>query len=154
MNILFQQEGRIGKEYDRRHIVYEGIFEEDYKGIEINFEYSPKLVESDEKAEIIIKDLIDKQIIGEEKEKVIWDKYKNLKNLVTISFDDKNGFRGCAHRHDKEQSHIISQEYASPGFIKGLVPKGAFKVILSVHALVTDECFYKVKIIKRGEECD
>ena len=72
---------------------------------------------------------------------------QNLKAL-----DDKNGFRGCAHRPNQVQSHMISEEMASPGFIKGTIPKGIFRVIISVHDLVTEECTYKIKIVERGDD--
>lgn len=156
MKLLIKTKGKIDRSYDRKHITYEWMLKKDYRKIMISFEYAPKYIDNDEKTKEIIYDVIDKHVIGEQKdiEKKQWEKYKDLKNLLTISIDDKNGFRGCAHRQNQKQKHIISEAEASPGFIKGIFEKGIFKFIISVHALVTDECNYEIKVYDMEEEND
>lgn len=79
--------------------------------------------------------------------------YLPLKNLITLSLDDPNGYRGAAHRQAPQQVHILRETEASPGFYMGLIPCGEWKLVLNVHALVTEYCDCTVKI-EVGEGAD
>lgn len=69
-----------------------------------------------------------------------------LKNLITLSLDDPNGYRGAAHRQADSQVHILTEATASPGFLTGKLPAGQWRLVLNVHALVTPFCDCRVKI--------
>lgn len=69
-----------------------------------------------------------------------------LKNLVTLSLDDPYTYRGAAHRQADRQEHILTETAASPGFLPGKLPAGAWRLVLNVHALVTPFCDCRVQI--------
>lgn len=69
-----------------------------------------------------------------------------LKNLVTLSLDDPRGYRGAAHRQAPRQVHKLSESKASPGFYKGAISAGEWKLTLNVHALVTEFCDCAIQI--------
>lgn len=69
-----------------------------------------------------------------------------LKNLVTLSLDDPYTYRGAAHRQADRQEHILTETAASPGFLPGKLPKGTWRLVLNVHALVTPFCDCRVRI--------
>lgn len=151
---LFDCHNIIDESYNRSHIIHKFTLSKDCNSIKIIFEYSPKFVENDMKAKELVQSIIDKQVIGinKEKEKNNWKLYKDLKNLLTISIYDSMGFRGCAHRQNQYQEHIIREKEASPGMIEGMVPKGEFIIKVSAHALVTDKCNYIIKVYDMEEE--
>lgn len=69
-----------------------------------------------------------------------------LKNLITLSLDDPNTYRGAAHRQADRQEHILTETAASPGFLPGKLPAGTWRLELNVHALVTPFCDCRVQI--------
>lgn len=69
-----------------------------------------------------------------------------LKNLITLSLDDPNGYRGAAHRQAPQQVHILTESEASPGFYAGAISAGEWKLTLNVHALVTEFCDCEIQI--------
>ncbi|MBU3135507.1 hypothetical protein KPL39_04415 [Clostridium gasigenes] len=154
MKMLYSYENNIDSSYNNSHITYKMILDKDYDSIKITFEYSPKVIESDEKAKDIICSIIDRHVIGDDKEreKNNWEAYKGLKNLLTITLYDSKGFRGCAHRQEQYQEHIITENMASPGIIEGIIPKGEFIIKISIHALVTKECKYNLKVYDVEDE--
>ena len=75
-----------------------------------------------------------------------WYEYLPVKNLLTVSLDSPDGYIGCAHRQDSRQTHIISETESSRGFIKTRLPSGLYRITINVHALVTDECTFNIKV--------
>ena len=113
----------------------------------ITYSYAPKILEDKEKSYELIKENLVRDA-GED-----WDKYTDyeefmpLKNLVTLALCSADGsYRGAAHRQADNQHHEISEEFASPGFVKSKILAGQWSLRLHVHALVTDECICNVKI--------
>ncbi len=82
------------------------------------------------------------------------DRFLPLKNLVTLSLDDPRGYRGAAHRQAPRQVHKLSASEASPGFYKGAISAGEWKLTLNVHALVTEFCDCAIKIEAEAGEQD
>lgn len=76
-----------------------------------------------------------------------------LKNLVTLSLDDPQGYRGAAHRQTPQQVHEITGSFASPGFYAGAIPSGEWRLTLNVHALVTEFCDCEIRVeCEEGEQ--
>lgn len=74
-------------------------------------------------------------------------------NLLTLSLDDPSGYRGCAHRHDPIQQHVISQSDASPGFYPGALQTGLWRVGVNLHCVTTPQCTYTLQVFgERGED--
>ncbi|VYU34220.1 hypothetical protein [Clostridium tertium] len=149
MNVIFQQENTLTKENLNCHTYHNLNLAKEYNKLQVIFEYGPKYIEDHKREKEIIVDTINKYTEGEDRIRELksWEKYKGIKNNITISIDDSNGFRGMAHRRDQVQKHILSKDEASPGFIKGVIPKGEFIMTVSVHALVTEECKYKITVV-------
>ena len=79
-----------------------------------------------------------------------WEKFAPLSNLITLSLDDPNGYRGNAHRKDARQTHVLTASDASPGFLPGAIPPGPWRASIHIHALVTPEC--RTTLVIEGEE--
>lgn len=74
------------------------------------------------------------------------EQYLPLRNLITVSIDDSRGHRGACHRQDPVQELYLSERTASPGLTKGTIPEGTWTVTLSLHAIVTQRCAYRLKV--------
>ncbi|MDE5983942.1 MAG: hypothetical protein K2H13_01635 [Eubacterium sp.] len=108
---------------------------ENVKVLKIKYHYSPKTLENREKAVAIIHNCFDKYdetLIGRPAD------YLPVKNLVTLSLDGCGIYRGAAHRQDDTQEHIISADFASPGFMKGKITAGEWDIVLNVHSVSCD----------------
>lgn len=145
---LFEVHNTINKEDNNKHIVHIFQLDSTYKSLFIRFKYYPLFLDDEDKAKEIIFESLGKYRSGNEleKEKEQWREYLKLSNLLTVSFDDINGFRGCAHRKNNNEVIVISSDKSSPGMIPGVVKKGEFKITMSIHALVTDTCEYSIQI--------
>lgn len=127
---ILKTKGKITTANDKTILIHRFDVPAGIKSLKINFEYSPKTVEDREKAIMIIKDCFEKydeEIRGRAAD------YLPVKNLVTISVDENGKYRGAAHRQSNKQEHIISADFASPGFTKGAVSEGEWDIVLNVH---------------------
>lgn len=144
--IIFETKGKITPDSNKTNLVRRFDVPDNLKTLKISFSYSPKALENREKAIAEIKSCFEKY---NETMPLKPADCLPVKNLVTISADDENGYRGAAHRQDSEQEHIISEDYASPGFIKGKITQGEWDIILNVHSISCD-VDYILKV--EGEE--
>ncbi len=121
------------------------------KKLFITYSYSPKNLEDKEKSVELIKE----NILHDAPDDIdIYPDYSifmPLKNLVTVSLDSPEDFRGAAHRHDETQFHEIGEHFASPGFLKGKIIPGKWRLSLNIHAVVTDVCTCRIKIEGEAE---
>ena len=117
----------------------------------ITYSYSPKNLEDKEKSIELIKENILRDAPEDADIYTDYSIFMPLKNLVTVSLDSPEGFRGAAHRHDEEQYHEIGEHFASPGFLKGKICEGQWRLSLNVHAVVTDVCTCRIKIEGESE---
>lgn len=146
--IILEKEFQVLYKDEKTNISFPFSINEDAAALKISFSYSPKLLEDDERANMLIENNI-KNDAGEfAGEYTNWDEYKPLKNLITVSLDDPDTYRGCAHRQDKDQIHIIREDFASRGFHKGKIQKGQWKVVLNLHGIVTEsvDCRLMVEV--------
>lgn len=121
------------------------------KKLFITYSYSPKALDDKKKSYALIKENILRDAPEDIDRYKDYDEFLPLKNLVTVSLDSPECFRGAAHRHDKEQYHEISADFASPGFLKGEINAGQWRLSLNVHAVVTDVCTCRIKIEGEAE---
>ncbi|GMQ59009.1 hypothetical protein AN1V17_34060 [Vallitalea sediminicola] len=139
----------------KTNITHNVKIDNDFDSLTIEFCYSPKKLLDMEKAKIYVEEGLDIFVPQEYRDDYKndygrWEDYTPLLNLVTLSLDDESDeYRGCAHRHSNNQIHIISNEFASPGFIKGEIIKGIWKFVINVHAVVTEQCEYQIKVTGR-----
>lgn len=112
------------------------------KSLRVEYKYNPKYVEDKEKSIDMIRAACEKY--GEKIDD--YEQYLPLANLVTLSFDDENGYRGACHRHPNEQSIFISSTGSTPGIINAPVESGEWSVMLNVHFVGSDKVEYSIDI--------
>ena len=139
MKVLLQAEGALTPVCAKSHIIYAIDLDREISQLWIDFSYSPKCLH---------RDLLEEQ---QQSLAAHWEDFLPLKNLLTLSFDDAAGFRGCAHRHDPRQHLELATHRASPGLLAGPVPPGQFRITLSVHALITNTCRYSLRVWEGDE---
>jgi len=71
-----------------------------------------------------------------------------VKNLLTLSVDDHDGFRGARHYHSPTQHVIINDNKSTPGFLNRRNPTGLWSITVSVHAIVTETCEYRMCVYR------
>ena len=144
--ILIQKEFQVFPENEKTNIAFPFNINENTESLKITFSYDPKVLEDDERANILIENNIKKDAGEFAGEYNNWDEFKPLKNLITVSVDDPDTYRGCAHRQDKDQVHIIREDFASRGFHKGKIQKGQWKVVLNLHGIVTESVDCRLQV--------
>ena len=144
--ILLEKEFQVFYKDEKTNISFPFSVNEDTGSLKISFSYSPKILEDDERANMLIERNIIKDAGEFAGEYTDWDEYKPLKNLITVSVDDPDTYRGCAHRQDKDQIHIIREDFASRGFHKGKIQKGQWKVVLNLHGIVTESVGCRLQV--------
>lgn len=133
--LIFSTKGKITTANDKTNLIHRFDVPKNIRALKIKYHYSPKTLEDREKAVKIIRNCFDKydeKIIGKPAD------YLPVKNLVTLSLDGCGIYRGAAHRQDDIQEHIISSDFASPGFMKGKIDAGEWDIMLNVHSVSCD----------------
>ena len=63
-----------------------------------------------------------------------------IRNLVTMAlFEPGGASRGAAHRHEPTQIVEIGESFATPGFVAGNIPSGAWTVALDIHCVMPSD---------------
>jgi hypothetical protein len=145
---ILEVEGLVTPVSSKTHISYKFYLGQPSGKLWISFAYEPKHLEDRELAKKMIIDSIDKYTEADQRERIQakWESFFPLKNLITVSVDDPKGHRGAGHRHDPEQLLFISEDAASPGLVRGRILPGMWEVTLSIHAIVTNSCRYKLQL--------
>ncbi|WP_208585569.1 CehA/McbA family metallohydrolase [Gracilibacillus suaedae] len=149
MTILFQTKAELTQASIHSHLTYTFYVPEESEALSIDFHFSPDTLENNEaKQKAIISEAFTRYNLLPEQNETdeLFDKYSPLKNLLTLSVDDSNGFRGARHCHASTQHVLIAQEASSPGMLNGSLPSGLWSVTISVHAIVTDMCQFSLTI--------
>jgi len=138
----------------RCHIAYRFYNDRPDGIMRIQFQYAPKRLEDRLRAQALITESIGRYIQPEHQQtaNADWERYLPLQNLITISVDDPEGYRGACHRHSPEQQLYLAEKDASDGLVPGTISRGIWTVTISLHAIVTDNCTYKLKVWKSGED--
>ena len=125
----------------------------DYAWLEMKCSYAPKVLEDEERARKLIEEGIERYVPAEFKDQCgDWREYLPVVSLITISLDYKNRYIGCAHRHHKEQRHVISENFSSPGFFKQAVLAGNWRAVINVHYVANDNVDYHLIINAYGKD--
>ncbi|MBB6733049.1 hypothetical protein [Cohnella zeiphila] len=135
-------------EDSRSHIRCPFQLEQSASKMFIHFSYGPKLLDDRQQARELMEECVERYIEPERRSLVLgsMDRYFPLSNLITVSVDDPETYRGACHRHDPEQQLFLGESASSPGLTKGRLPSGLWSVTLSVHSIVTDTCEYRLRI--------
>ncbi|MCU6710960.1 hypothetical protein M6D81_19880 [Paenibacillus sp. J5C_2022] len=156
MKDILQVEGRLTPLSSKTHITYQFHLPEATDRLRVAFSYSPKRLEDPVKAKAMIHQALEQYAEPSQQERLKekWESYAPLLNLLTLSVDDPDGFRGSAHRHPNEQLHLIGADISSPGFFSGRIQQGVWRVTISAHCIVTDNCEYQLLVQAEGGASD
>lgn len=145
--LIFEKTGKVLPEQDKTNISLQFSVPNGIEKLSIDYEYSPKILEDEEKAIELLEKSIEKYLGTEYKAEP--KDFMPVKNLITLSLDENGNYRGAAHRQADKQHHEISRDFASVGFEKGEITSGKWTLVLNVHCCAC-EVNYSVRIT--GEE--
>lgn len=115
---------------------------EEAKEMRIYYEYAPKIFTGDE--EEVIRCY---RRYGYEIDKETAKKELPLNNHLTLSLDAPDGvYVGAAHRHPNVQEITVGENGSSYGFIPHPVGKGVWRIVLSAHAVLSDEVVARIVV--------
>jgi len=143
--MLLDVQGRVTPDSNKTHIVYAFYVPPRTEKLHIFLSYAPKRLEDVGLARKLIGESLDRYVLPEHRSHFPWESFLPLQNLITVSADDPEKFRGASHSHEVVQEHVIG-ETASPGFVDGPVPSGMWRVWLSLHNIVTPTCDYVLRV--------
>lgn len=141
--IIFEKTGKVIPEQDKTNIALAFSVPDGTDRLIIDYTYGPKLLEDKNTAHALLKKSIEKYLGNEYCAEP--DDFMPVKNLITLSLDENGKYRGAAHRQADTQHHEIGEALASPGFIKGRITGGTWKIVLNVHCCACD-VNYSIKI--------
>ena len=145
MKTVLETTVRVTPAQEKTNLVLPFALAEEARQLKIIYSYAPKLLDGEAGAEGAVSCRLGDA--GEYRAQYpAAETFLPLKNLITLSLDDPNGYRGAAHRQADSQVHIVTETTASHGFSAGKLPAGDWRLVLNVHALVTPFCDCHVKI--------
>jgi hypothetical protein len=146
-NRLLDVKKKLAAVQTQTHITYSFTVSSSCRMLNVDFLYSPKILKDERLSMEIIRHSLQKYSEGSDQgSDVSMKKFLPLKNLITVSIDGPNGFRGACHRQDPEQHLFLAADSASPGLMPGPLAAGNWSITLSVHALVTETCTYRLVV--------
>ena len=145
--LIFEKNGKVIPEQDKTNIPLQFTVPNGIEKLIIDYDYSPKTLEDEEKANEMLQKSIEKYLGDEYKADP--KEFMPVKNLITLSLDENGNYRGAAHRQADKQHHEVSRDFASVGFEKGEITSGEWTLVLNVHCCAC-EVSYNVRIT--GEE--
>lgn len=144
---LLKVKQKLFPENSKTNVVLSFTVPQELKRLHIAFSYDPKRLEDEEISKRYIEEAIARYSPQEyQSPSFDWREYPSLNNLVTVSLDCCGEYRGCGHRQSPDQKITIEKDRATEGFYKGPIPAGNWRVVLSVHAVVTPVCRYRLKV--------
>ena len=136
--IILDTNGKITTNQNKTNIAIPFFVDSNTEKIIIDYFYSPKTVEDGEA--LVTQCLSEYQV---ESDNI--DRFLPVKNLVTLSFDDPDGYRGACHRQANQQQIIIANSDSTYGIINRPTISGNWQIMLNVH-YVGCEVEYKLKV--------
>lgn len=151
-HVIIDMEGKLYPAQSATNVEFPFTLDTPMDSLTIEYAYWPKVLSDDELARRMLNAGMEHCVEEKDRPQFPIHEFLPLVNLVTLSVDAPDGYRGCAHRHDPEQLHILRAEDASPGFDDGEIMAGDWKAVINVHAVVTDPCNFKLKVTAEGGE--
>ena len=149
----FIKEGRLKRENEKT--TYPFVFEvgEDIGEIQIDFGYSPKILKDRSRNYQKIKAAVEeytKEVVIPRQRTLVFNYFLReaypLRNLLNLSLHNPEGRFVGRWDWNSERPVRISSAYSSPGFTPGKIISGSWTGEMEVHAIVTEECRYRLKI--------
>ena len=134
----------ITKEKCFSHVEFPFELEKEYRLLKIRYSYSPKDYDGEDAfllAQEAFKDAYGEVIACDEQ--II--KELPLKNHVTLSLTKGATLIGTAHRHANDMTREVG-ERSTVGFNGVKLEKGAYSIILSTHAVLSDKITFCLRV--------
>lgn len=147
---LFETKSTLYHTSTQTHTEHRFFVPQGTKEIQVTFRYSPVMVDDQERQSTLVEEAL---AYDRELDRALV-KDTALRNLLTVSIDDPDGFRGAAHRSAGLQDIVIGEKEATPGFWKGPIQEGLWSVTISAHAILTEMCSYELVIEGMGQFAD
>lgn len=138
MTTLLENTYILDKSHFRTHYRVPFYVPEGVRTLVVKVSYFPKTCEDKDYCEKLTYDCMMSQAGEELFSKSQLRVYYPLKNHLSFSLDDPDGWRGTAHRGDESQQFVVSDAFASEGFFQGAVKSGQWAFTASVNSIVTD----------------
>ncbi|QDP41761.1 CehA/McbA family metallohydrolase [Radiobacillus deserti] len=151
MRTLLETRAELTKASMQSHTTYMFYVPEDVEHIMIDFSFDPPHLQDESKALEIVRETLRYYELEDETridEQAL--NYLPVKNLLTISIDDPDGFRGARHAHLPKQNVRIGETESSPGMLNRRNPSGLWSITISAHAIVSDICTYTLIVRAAG----
>ncbi|MGQ4668076.1 CehA/McbA family metallohydrolase [Metabacillus halosaccharovorans] len=142
--ILFEIQSTISRKSTQSHLTHTFFVPEHPDAVYIDFSFDPP----HQTDSIENKRMIEEALQYYESEGAKLEDCP-IRNLLTLSLDDPDGFRGARHYHSPVQQVIVHEENSTPGFLNKGNRAGLWSVTVSVHALVTECCHIKLRIYRK-----
>lgn len=135
---LFKQKFNIAQSAHQAHLVYKVYVPKNVCEIEVQFHYDP-IVESEE-------EMIRKALAREGLSEYVIQENTTVNNLLTVSINDPQNFRGARHVSSKNQIIQIGNQKASVGFIAGTINEGVWEFTISCHGVFSEKMTGQITI--------
>lgn len=145
--ILFEITSNITNKSAQSHIQHTFFVPENSETVYIDFSYDPP-----HEKEINENYRLMEEASSYYETKISHNSHDPIRNLLTLSLNDHDGFRGARHYHSPIQHVEISDSHSSPGFLNRKNTAGLWSVTVSVHALVTKTCEYRLRIYRKTNQ--
>ncbi|MFC0272262.1 CehA/McbA family metallohydrolase [Metabacillus herbersteinensis] len=142
--ILFEIQSTISKKSTQSHLKHTFFVPENTEQIYVDFSFDPPHQMDSIKNTRIIEEAFNYY----ESDLPTMDN-EPVRNMLTLSIDDDDGFRGARHYHSPSQHVIVSENNSTPGYLNKKNPTGLWSVTVSIHALVTEHCHINLCIYRK-----
>lgn len=137
----FQQTFQITQAAHQSHLVYRVYVPEEVSDLEVHFQYGP-IVERDQQ-------MIRKAVRREGLNESVVQYDTTIRNLLTVSINDPNQYRGAHHFFAEKQKIIISETEATEGFITGKLLKDIGNLSLVVMVFFQKKLMVGLRFMRR-----
>ena len=147
-HVLFEIQSTITRRSTQSHIKHTFFVPEQTHTVYIDFSFDPPHMIDLVENERIIQEAHDFYGVTHSRSK----KVEPVRNLLTLSVDDPEGFRGSRHYHSPVQQMAIRPSGSTPGVLNKANRAGLWSVTVSIHALVTEACQFTVRVYSLAAE--
>ena len=139
--LIFKTTSELKKEQSKTNISHTFTVPGNVTALEVDYSYTPKTVQDGEDS---VKEALARYGEGNESP----SDFMPVSNLLTLSFDDPEGYRGACHRQANTQKVIIG-ENSTPGIFNRKIKSGKWRVTLNAHYI---GCSVNYELIIKGVE--
>lgn len=141
--ILFEIQSTISKKSTQSHLKHTFFIPDLTEEVYVDFSFDPSQQMNSNENTRIIEDAFNYYESGPPKT------FEPIRNMLTLSIDDPDGFRGARHYHSPIQHVVVNESNSTPGYLNKKNPSGLWSITVSIHALVTDHCHFNLSVYRK-----